>query len=275
MESSRTLALTSSLGSLNLRAFWKKVASSKSAGPQKMTNRVGSATGPKDIAELWSGHYSVVFSSVASDPKAARARFFFKPWTDPVKQLITAESVALSLSGLSGSKSGGLDGVTANHIKYVPDSITEVCLVPIPKPNVDDMASLSNYRPIPLAVNITKLFEKCLYSLISPQIDSSHYRFGFKEGSSTEFCVFILKSVAQQFWLFSSHVFACFVDAKAAFDRVNLEKILDKIDTKGVDRRIIGTLQYWFEVERYKIKWSGYFSESFPVLNGVRQGGVL
>ncbi|KAK2721936.1 hypothetical protein QYM36_002490 [Artemia franciscana] len=55
-------------------------------------------------------------------------------------------------------------------------------------------------------------------------------------------------------------VFACFVDAKVAFNQVNLEKLLDKIDTKGVDRRIIGTLQY---------------CESFPVLNGVRQGGVL
>ena len=28
-------------------------------------------------------------------------------------------------------------------------------------------------------------------------------------------------------------------------------------------------------MQRFKIKWSGYFSESFPVLNGVRQGGVL
>jgi len=70
-------------------------------------------------------------------------------------------------------------------------------------------------------------------------------------------------------------VFACFVDAKVDFDRVNLEKLLDKIHTKGVDRRFIATLQYWFEVQRFKIKWSGYFSESFPVLNGVRQGGVL
>ncbi|KAK2720002.1 hypothetical protein QYM36_004044 [Artemia franciscana] len=194
------------------------------------------------------------------------ARSFSQPWTDPVKQLITAESVARSLSGLSGSKSGGLDGVTANHIKhggpsliclltllfggflnrcYVPDSLAEVCLVPIPKSNASDMASLSNYRQIALAAAISKLFEKCLYSLISPQIDSSYYQFGFKEGSSTEFCVFILKSVVQYFWIFSSPVFACFTFAKAAFDR------------------------------HFKIKWSGYFSESFPVLNCVRQGGVL
>ncbi|KAK2710882.1 hypothetical protein QYM36_012152 [Artemia franciscana] len=105
-------------------------------------------------------------------------------------------------------------------------------------------------------------------------IDSSHYQFGFKEGSSTEFCVFILKSVVQYFWLFSSAVYACYVDAKAAFDRMNLEAPC-KIDTKGVDRRIIGTLHYWFQVQRFKIKWTGYFSESFHVLNGVRQGGVL
>ncbi|KAK2722953.1 hypothetical protein QYM36_003220 [Artemia franciscana] len=158
---------------------------------------------------------------------------------------------------------------------YVPDSLTEVCTVPIPKSNVGDMASFSNYRPIALAAAISKLFEKCLYSLISPQIDSSYYQFRFKEGSSTEFCVFILKSVVQYFWIFSSPVFACFVDAKAAFDRVNLEKLLAKIDIKRDDRRIIGTLQYCFEVQHFKIKWSGYFSECFPVLNGVRQGGVL
>ncbi|KAK2717003.1 hypothetical protein QYM36_007219, partial [Artemia franciscana] len=60
--------------------------------------------------------------------------------------------------------------------------------------------------------------------------------------------------------LIPSPVFACFVDAKAAFDQVNLEKLLGKEDTKGVDRRIIGTLQY---------------CESFRVLNDVRQGGLL
>ncbi|KAK2711564.1 hypothetical protein QYM36_012654 [Artemia franciscana] len=227
-----------------------------------------------------------IMPHMASDPKAARARSFSKPWTDPVKQLITAESVARSLYGLSGRKSGGIDGVTANHIKhggpsliclltllfndflnhcYVPDSLTEVCLVPIPKSNAGDMTSLSNYRLIAVAAAISKLFEKCLYSLISPQIDSANYQFGFKEGSSTKLC--ILKSVVP--------VFACFVHAKATFDRVNFKKFLDKIDTKGVDLRIIGTLQYWFEVQRFKIKWRGYFSESFPVLNGVRQGGVL
>ncbi|KAK2726253.1 hypothetical protein QYM36_000642 [Artemia franciscana] len=198
--------------------------------------------------------------------------------------------------GLVGSKSGGLDGVTANHIihggpsliclltllfngffnhGYVPDSLTEVCLVSILNSNAGDMASLSNYRPIALATAISKPFEKCLYSLISPHIDSSHYQFGFKEGSSSKLYVFILKSIVQFFWLFSSPLFACFVDAKAAFDRVNHQKLLGKIDTKGVDCRIIGTLQYWFEVQRFKIKWSGYFSESFPVSNGVRQGGVL
>ncbi|KAK2717752.1 hypothetical protein QYM36_006520 [Artemia franciscana] len=208
------------------------------------------------------GHYSAVFSSVASDPKATRARSFSKPWTDPVKQLITAESLARSLTGLSGRKPGGLDGVTANHskhgglsliclltlffngflnLRYVPDSLIEVCLVSIPKSNASDMASLSNHRPIALAAAISKLFGKCLYSLISPQIDSSHNQFGFKDGSSTEFCVFVLESVVQYFWLFSSPVFACVVDAKAAFNRLNLEKLLDNINTR-VDRRIVGTL---------------------------------
>ena len=76
MESLRTSALASSLGSFNFRDFWKNVASSKSAGPQKMSNSVGSASGLKDNAELWRDHYSSVFSSVASDPKAARARSF-------------------------------------------------------------------------------------------------------------------------------------------------------------------------------------------------------
>jgi len=87
--------------------------------------------------------------------------------------------------------------------------------------------------------------------------------------------VFILKSVVQYFWLFSGVVFVCLVDAKAAFDQVNLEKLHDKIATKGVDRHIIGTIQYRFEGQRFKIKWSGCISESFPVLNGVRQGRVL
>ncbi|KAK2715745.1 hypothetical protein QYM36_010350 [Artemia franciscana] len=66
---------------------------------------------------------SATIKQVASDSKAGRARSFAKPWTDPVKQLIMAESVVRSLSGLSGNTSGGLDGVMANQIKHVSPSL--------------------------------------------------------------------------------------------------------------------------------------------------------
>ena len=110
--------------------------------------------------------------------------------------------MAWLLSGLLGTKSCGLDGVTANHIEHVgpsliclfallfngflnnccvQDSLTEVCMVSIPKWNAGDMASLSIYRPIALEAAISKLFEKYLYSLISPQIGSSHINLGSKK----------------------------------------------------------------------------------------------
>ena len=44
---------------------------------------------------------------------------------------------------------------------------------------------------------------------------------------------------------------------------------------KSVPLCFIRLLRYWYKTQMMKVRWDNYFSESFLVSNGVRQGGIL
>ena len=48
--------------------------------------------------------------------------------------------------------------------RYVPNSLRDCILQPIPKPGKDPSSS-DNYRPIALASTLSKVFELCLYQM--------------------------------------------------------------------------------------------------------------
>ena len=76
---------------------------------------------------------------------------------------------------------------------------------------------------------------------------TSGLQFGFKQKMSTTFCTGAVKNIVSRYLHENSAIFACFLDASKAFDLVNHKILL------------------W---------WGNTSSESFPVSNGVRHGGV-
>ena len=72
-----------------------------------------------------------------------------------------------------------------------------------------------------------------------------------------------------------SPVFACFLDASKAFDRVCHYKLFCKLISRNVHIDILRVLVCWYFNQRFSIKWGNCISFDFSVSNGVRQGGVL
>ena len=91
----------------------------------------------------------------------------------------------------------------------------------------------------------------------------------------TDISVFLLKQVAYSYVSRDTPVFTVFLDASKAFDKVNHDLLFKKLILRNVPLHFIKLLRYWYKTQMMKVRWDNYFSDSFSVPNGVRQGCIL
>ena len=78
--------------------------------------------------------------------------------------------------------------------------------------------------------------------------------------------------------LYNGHnttIFTCFIDLSKAFDRVNHEKLFQKLQNRGVPTFLIRILVFWYAKQTMCVRWGNCVSAHFTVNNGVRQGSIL
>ena len=175
----------------------------------------------------------------------------------------------MAAGNLGNNKSAGLDGIPGEIFKYaprtiyawlarffnscimhsfVPSKMTDVLLIPILKGGQKDPAESKNFRPIAIAPSSSKIFEVVLLNRLedSNALRTSDTQFGFKKHNSTETCLFAMKEVINYYRRLNSNVFACFIDAKGAFDRVNYLELFRKLLQRGAPKYLISTLLHWY-----------------------------
>ena len=104
---------------------------------------------------------------------------------------------------------------------------------------------------------------------------TSDNQFGFKEKLSTNMCTFALNETISYYTKNGSKVYALFLDASKAFDRLNYVKLFNKLLQKKMCPITIRLLLNMYLNQKIQVKWNGKLSQPFEVTNGVRQGGVL
>ena len=98
---------------------------------------------------------------------------------------------------------------------------------------------------------------------------------GFKPNHSTTQCMFALNEIVQYYINNKCTFYVLMLDCSKALDRVNYIKLFSIFIDKGLCPPVIRVLINLYTNQCMRIKWGSYFSDTFNVFNGVKQGGVL
>ena len=156
-----------------------------------------------------------------------------------------------------------------------PDALKIPRIIPIFKKG--DLLQCKNYRPISLTSNISKIMEKlvhqCLYIFLENNNAPYDKQFGFRnEHSTTHALIEITEKIGEA--LEKKH-FPCGADLQKAFDTVNHDILLDKLNYLSV-KRISNISFETFLKERYQYTTiKEYSSDKLMSTHGVPQGSAL
>ena len=159
-----------------------------------------------------------------------------------------------------------------------PDILKIAKVIPIFK-NKGDELLVSNYRPISLLSNVNKIFEKLAYSRLYSFLNLHNciyeLQFGFRAHHSTNHALISLTEMIRN--ALDNSNFACgiFIDLQKAFDTVDHEILLKKLDYYGVR----GLANNWFKSylsnRQQFVSINGFNSKNLTMKYGVPQGSVL
>jgi Reverse transcriptase (RNA-dependent DNA polymerase) len=158
---------------------------------------------------------------------------------------------------------------------FIPSCWRTGTIIPLLKAGIIDKSISTNYRPITLSSLFGKIIDILILDRYSDKLASSSLQFGFKKGHSTDNCTFIAKEVSQYYINNGSDVFACALDMKKAFDRVDLAILFMKLKHRQLPCHILRLLFFLYYGLSLRVFWHGQFSDQFETMNGTKQGGIL
>ena len=142
-----------------------------------------------------------------------------------------------------------------------------------------DHEKCSNYQPISLLSNISKVYEIIMYNRVHDfmQKENTLYdlQFGFRNGTSTTHALVNLVENIKKSLDRKTNACGVFIDLQKAFDTVNHKISLDKPYHYGVR----GQAHLWFEFyltdRKQKVQIASVDSRLMTILCGVPQGFIL
>ena len=183
-----------------------------------------------------------------------------------------------AIKKLSLNKSCGLDGITAEHLRYaserihyilsmcitgffvhgyLPESMLSVLIVPVIKDKAGNINSKDNYRPIALASIISKVVEIIMLDRMETCLMTQHNQFGFKKKLGTDQCIFALKELISKYNSRGSCIYTCFLDASKVCDRLNHSKLFQKLSDKGTPGYLLRIIVFWYKKQTIYVHQMG------------------
>lgn len=215
-----------------------------------------------------------------------------------VLTLVEEHEVADAIGDLKDKKSTGIDGLQteilkslSGHIvqplKYIinkcfekgiwPEAFKRSVVVPIYKKG--DPTVVTNYRPISLITNLSKVFERILQRNLTSFIQKydliSARQYGFKPKTSTEDALLALTEKINSALERGRPCLCLFIDLAKAFDTVSHDMLLGALYDMGIRGNCFHILKSYLRNRTQVVKLNNILSKSEEVDYGVPQGTIL
>ena len=143
----------------------------------------------------------------------------------------------------------------------------------------DNKELIKNYRPISTLPIFGKIFEKIIYSRIYKYLTSkgilTDSQFGFRKGYSTGHAIHHSVNIINKELANKKHVMGIFIDLSKAFDTLDHDVLIKKLDNYGIRGNTNDLLKSYLSDRKQYTSVLGIDSSIEPIKYGVPQGSVL
>lgn len=205
------------------------------------------------------------------------------------------------IKSLKSHAAAGIDGICPKDMKVVISQLSKALVTPINEclkhgifpvtfketkikaiyKGKGSKKSPTNYRPITVLSNLSKIFEKLLYQRLYNFLQSqniiSEKQFGFLPQASTTTAALhaitrIQKSLDDSNMKSTA---ALFIDVAKAFDSVNHSILLEKVKSMGIRGKAFAIIQDYLFGRKQVVQTGDYMSNRQFMKHGVPQGSSL
>ena len=141
----------------------------------------------------------------------------------------------------------------------------------------DDAADKGNYRPVSILPAVSKIFERNMYNQIYNYMNLhlSPYLCGFRKGYSAEYCLITMLERWKKALDKKHMACALLTDLSKAFDCINHELLIAKLEAYGFDNDSLGYIYSYLTHRKQRTKVNNSFSLFSNINCGVPQGSIL
>jgi hypothetical protein len=164
-------------------------------------------------------------------------------------------------------------GIFPDRLKYAPVKN---------KNKKGDRSNVSNYRPISILSSFSKVLEKVMYNQLQDHLIKFNIltkeQFGFRIDSSTDKAIYKLINEAIMALNNKVRVGGIFFDLEKAFDCLNHEILMSKLQFYGITGKVKSWLETYFTNRYQRVLVSDEstnLSTWEKITNGVPQGSIL
>ena len=135
----------------------------------------------------------------------------------------------------------------------------------------------TNYRPVSLLQNISKIFERCMHRQISEYFETvlSKFQCGFRKGYSTQDCLLATAENCKKALDQGNEYGALLTDLSKAFDCLPHDLIVAKLHAYGFSIDSLKLINSYLTERKQRVKINDQFSSWLDIVVSVPQGCIL
>ena len=294
------------ISSGNQRSLWEAVKIAKNVPqeriPSLIKDGIKHANTPLDQAQMFANFFYSKTGRIVKETAVSPTVFngVKKLKEDNAEITITEEIVSKILVSLKEKNCHGFDRIPLRILRdgsmllstpYTKlfKAVISQCKVPeqwktariIPLHKKGDKEKVENYRPISNLCAPSKVFEKLLLQDLLKRETLSNVdltntsQHGFKKERSTVTAAMTIQSKLAQLLENNNYAIMASLDLSAAFDVVNRDLLLKRLDVIGLSQEFVKIIEEWLTNRKAYVEVEQSSSSFFPIQCGTVQGSVL